>query len=60
MAILHAFPGAKIEAVRDTTVDDYGLSVASLGGEAEPSGGELPPPGHDDFDEPSDFWENTP
>ena len=60
MAILKAFPGAKIEAVRDSSVDDYGLSAAaSLGGEAELAL-ELPAPGSDDFDEPADFWENAP
>ena len=60
VAILQAFPGAKIEAVRDSAVDDYGLSaIASLGGEAEPAF-DLPPPGSDDFDEPDDFWENAP
>eukprot|EP01037_Dinobryon_pediforme_P012872 gene12872-12972_t len=36
MAILKAFPGAKIEAVRDSALDDYGLTaVANLGGEGE-------------------------
>ena len=60
VAILLAFPGAKIEAVRDSTVDGYGLSAtASLGGEGE-SASELPSPGSDDFEEPDDFWENTP
>ncbi len=61
LAILQAFPGARIEGVRDSTLDNYGLpSTAPLGGEAEPEGFDLPPPGGDDFDEPSDFWENTP
>ncbi len=64
MAILKAFPGAKVEAVRDSAVDAYGLSnanagPASLGGEAELAV-DLPPPGGNDLDEPSDFWENTP
>jgi DNA polymerase-3 subunit gamma/tau len=60
-AILLAFPGAKIEQLRDSSLDSYGLpAVAALGGEAEPAGFELPPPGVDDFDEPANFWENTP
>jgi DNA polymerase-3 subunit gamma/tau len=65
MAILKAFPGAKIEAVRDSSVDGYGLSAAAvlvgttLGGEGELAL-ELPPPGSEDFDEPADFWENAP
>ena len=60
-AILLAFPGAKIEAVRDSNVDTYGLpATPTLGGEGEPENFELPPPGSDDFDEPSDFWETTP
>ena len=60
-AILLAFPGAKIEAVRDSGVDTYGLpATPTLGGEGEPENFELPPPGSDDFDEPSDFWETTP
>jgi DNA polymerase-3 subunit gamma/tau len=60
-AILLAFPGAKIEAVRDSNVDNYGLpATPTLGGEGEPENFELPPPGSDDFDEPSDFWETTP
>lgn len=58
-AILAAFPGARIEAVRDSALDSYGLPAAApLGGEAEPAGFELPPPGGDDIDEPSDLWEN--
>jgi hypothetical protein len=60
MAILKAFPGARIEAVRDSALDDYGLAaMANLGGESELSL-DLPPPGTDDFDEPADFWENAP
>ena len=60
-AILLAFPGAKIEAVRDSNVDTYGLpATPTLGGEGEPENFELPLPGSDDFDEPSDFWETTP
>jgi DNA polymerase-3 subunit gamma/tau len=63
-AILVAFPGARIDAVLDSATDRYGLTAApaevSLGGEGEPAGFELPPPGSDDFDEPSDFWENAP
>ncbi len=55
-AILLAFPGAKIEAVRDSATDNYGLpAIASLGGEAEPAGFDLPPPGSDDYDEPHGF-----
>ncbi len=60
-AILLAFPGSKIEQLRDSSLDSYGLpAIAALGGEAEPAGFELPPPGTDDFDEPTNFWENTP
>jgi DNA polymerase-3 subunit gamma/tau len=62
-AILSAFPGARIEAVTDSATDRYGLPAApevNLGGESEPEGFELPPPGSDDFDEPADFWENLP
>ena len=60
-AILRTFPGAKIESVRDSALDDYGLpATPTLGGEGEPAGFELPPPGTDDFDEPADFWETSP
>jgi DNA polymerase-3 subunit gamma/tau len=62
-AILQTFPGARIEAVTDTATDRYGLPIPAdvqLGGEPEPEGFDLPPPGTDDFDEPADFWENTP
>ncbi len=61
-AILTAFPGAKIEAVTDTSTDRYGLPTPielTLGGDPEPEAFALPPPGSDDFDEPADFWENT-
>ena len=52
-AILLAFPGAKIEAVRDSSVDTYGLpAVAALGGESDAAA-------PDELDEPADFWENT-
>ncbi len=63
VAILTAFPGAKIEAVTDSATDRYGLPATpdvSLGGEGEPPDFDLPPPGLDDIDEPADFWENTP
>ena len=58
MAILQAFPGAKIEAVRDSSLDGYGLPTTEalpLGGEAAPA-----PPDLDDLEEPPDFWETTP
>ena len=51
-AILEAFPGAKIEAVRVSATDTYGLATEvpaalNLGGDVEA-----------DVEEPADFWEN--
>ena len=60
VAILQAFPGAKIEAVTDTATDRYGLPMPNLGGDPEPEGFDLPPPGTDEADEPADFWEIAP
>ncbi len=60
MAILATFPGARIEAVTDSTTDRYGLPTPALGGDPEPEAFDLPPPGTDDPNEPADFWENTP
>jgi len=59
LAILHAFPGARIDAVHDSATDEYGLPTApDLGGEAEPASFDIP---HDDStEEPADFWESTP
>jgi len=52
-AVLAAFPGATIEAVRDANTDDYGLALAPPrddAPEAEP--GDIPPT---EIDEPPDF-----
>ena len=59
-AILTAFPGAKIEAVRDSAVDAYGLPSTPRGGEDEPADFDIPLPGSDDFDDISDAWESMP
>jgi DNA polymerase-3 subunit gamma/tau len=59
-AILDAFPGARIEAVNDSTTDSYGLpATPQLGGGDEPDGFDLPPP-DEPIDEPADFWETAP
>ena len=39
-AILAAFPGATIEAVRDATADDYGLPLTPAAATAEPDDGD--------------------
>ena len=73
-AILEAFPGARIEAVRDARADAYGLTAAPvLGGEPEFDGPDVVPPDFappdfapPDFapvdagfaDGPPDHWEN--
>ena len=59
-AIMEAFPGARIEAVRDPGADAYGLPAEiSLGGEAAPSftpeDGDVP--GNSDLVEPADLME---
>jgi DNA polymerase-3 subunit gamma/tau len=56
-AILLAFPGAKIESVRDSAVDAYGLPTTPQG-EDEPADFEIPLPGSDEFDDISDAWES--
>jgi len=58
-AILLTFPGAKIEAVRDSAVDAYGLP-STQGGDDEPVDFDIPLPGSDDFDDISDAWESMP
>jgi len=57
MAILEAFPGARIDAVHDSRADAYGITV-----EPQPLGGEPEGPGFapldaDFADEPSDNWD---
>lgn len=52
-AILEAFPGARIEAVRDPGVDDYGLPVEPPAPLGEPDMPEFAPPDA----EPADFSE---
>ena len=65
-AILEAFPGAKIDSVRDSRADAYGLLAepASLGGEAEgfagsdPEGPDFAPLDAEFVDDPTAAWEN--
>lgn len=57
-AILKAFPGARIEAVRDSAVDAFGLPSIVPDPDAEPADFDLPPPGEEP-DEPDNFWETT-
>ncbi len=65
-AILDAFPGAKIDAVRDARADVYGLVAepASLGGEPEgftgsdPEGPDFAPLDAEFVDDPTAAWEN--
>ena len=57
-AIMLAFPGAKIEAVRDSGVDAYGLPADPSAGDDEPADFDMPLPGSDDFDDISETWEN--
>jgi DNA polymerase-3 subunit gamma/tau len=57
-AILLAFPGARIESVRDSSTDAYGLpSVKADMADEEPADFDIPLPGSDDFD---DFGETMP
>jgi DNA polymerase-3 subunit gamma/tau len=53
-AILAAFPGAKIDAVRDPGVDAYGLPAEEPVALGEPEGPEMVPYDADPFDGPSD------
>jgi len=55
-AILDAFPGARIEAVHDSSTDNYGLPAQAPLGEDEPDGFDLVPP-DETPDEPADLWE---
>ncbi|EHM00332.1 DNA polymerase III, subunit gamma and tau [Acetobacteraceae bacterium AT-5844] len=43
-AILLAFPGAKVEAVRDESLDDYGLPALDLPSDSDDMGPEFAPP----------------
>jgi DNA polymerase-3 subunit gamma/tau len=56
-AILAAFPGARIEAVRDETADAYGLPPQAAETPA-PDGPDFAPPDADYADGPPDDWEN--
>ena len=58
-AILTAFPGAKIEAVRDSAVDAYGLP-STPAGDDEPADFDIPLPGSEDFDDATNAWESMP
>jgi DNA polymerase-3 subunit gamma/tau len=51
LAIMQAFPGARMQAVRDTTADAYGLPTETL---AEPEGFDFAPPDAD----PAEFMED--
>ena len=55
-AILDAFPGARIDSVQDSTVDEYGLPPVTLG---EPDMPPFAPPGAEFSDDnpDHDFWE---
>jgi DNA polymerase-3 subunit gamma/tau len=59
-AIMLAFPGARIESVRDSAVDAYGLSTTKARDGDEPADFDMPPPGSDDFDDISDALETPP
>jgi DNA polymerase-3 subunit gamma/tau len=54
-AIMMAFPGARIEAVRDPGVDSYGLPAEISLGEPEMPG--FTPDDSEQFDEPTDLME---
>jgi DNA polymerase III subunit gamma/tau len=55
-AILAAFPGARIEAVRDETTDAYGLPPQAA--EAPADAPDFAPPDADFADGPQEDWEN--
>ncbi len=58
LAIMDAFPGARIESVHDARTDAYGLlaDAPALGG--EPEGPEFAPIDADYADGPSDHWDD--
>jgi len=56
-AILAAFPGARIEAVRDETTDAYGLPPQAEAA-PDPDGPDFAPPDADFADAPADDWEH--